>query len=116
MDADWRLWSLLEPLVWEADYLGSGKVVRVPAGFITDGASVPRVLWALLPPTGSYMRAAALHDYLLWRLKRGEPNSHVPTRREADRQFHLAMLAIGVNRLVAFVMWAGVRLIGMFKR
>lgn len=40
-------------------------VVKVPKGFITDGASIPRVLWIILPPWGSYGQAAVLHDYLI---------------------------------------------------
>lgn len=37
--------------------------ITVPQGFITDFASVPRVLWWLIPPIGKrYMHAAAAHD------------------------------------------------------
>lgn len=47
--------------------------VVVPAGFVTDGASVPRPLWPLFPPTGRYFAAAVVHDWLLsngcgWRM------------------------------------------------
>lgn len=31
---------------------------------ITDFASVPRVLWAIIPPTGFYGKAAVIHDFL----------------------------------------------------
>jgi hypothetical protein len=37
--------------------------IEVPAGFITDMASVPRPLWALFPPMGLYNRAAVVHDW-----------------------------------------------------
>ena len=36
----------------------------VPNGFITDFASIPRLLWFWLPPWGNYGRASILHDYL----------------------------------------------------
>ena len=39
-------------------------VVTAPAGYETDGASVPRAVWWLLPPFGSYREAAVIHDYL----------------------------------------------------
>lgn len=39
--------------------------LEVPDGFVTDGASVPRALWWLFPPTGRYFLAAVVHDYLL---------------------------------------------------
>lgn len=45
----------------------------VPAGFITDGATVPRWLWSVFPPVGRYFLAAVIHDHALvnaggWRL------------------------------------------------
>lgn len=39
--------------------------VCVPSGFITDGATVPRLFWCLFPPIGRYFPATTLHDYLL---------------------------------------------------
>lgn len=39
--------------------------VKIPRGFITDGASVPRWLWWLFPPIDRYFTAALVHDYLL---------------------------------------------------
>jgi len=37
----------------------------VPKGFITDGASVPRIFWSFFPPNRTdYMPAVILHDYL----------------------------------------------------
>lgn len=38
---------------------------RVPSGFVTDGATVPRWFWPLYPPVDRYMPAAILHDWLL---------------------------------------------------
>ena len=39
-----------------------GEWVYVPAGYLTDGASVPRLLWPLIPPWGAYGQAAVVHD------------------------------------------------------
>lgn len=36
--------------------------VHVPAGYLTDGASVPRLFWSLIPPWGAYGQAAVVHD------------------------------------------------------
>jgi hypothetical protein len=41
-----------------------GRTWDVPAGTVTDGASIPRVLWVSYPPfTGQYRAAAVIHDY-----------------------------------------------------
>ncbi|OFX06353.1 MAG: hypothetical protein A3E78_11690 [Alphaproteobacteria bacterium RIFCSPHIGHO2_12_FULL_63_12] len=115
LDADWKRWKLLEPLVWEIDTLGSGKEIVVEAGFIFDGATTPRLIWAVLPPTGAYMRAAGLHDRCLEWLKAGTPNPYAPTRRKADRQFLLAMKACGVSFLVRWAMYLGVRAYAIWR-
>lgn len=55
-------WKVAQPLRYRAK---DGRIFEVCAGFRTDGASVPRVLWALYPPVGGdYDEAAVLHDYL----------------------------------------------------
>jgi hypothetical protein len=41
-------------------------VITVPAGFVTDFASTPRAIWAVLPPFGTYQLAAVVHDFLYW--------------------------------------------------
>jgi len=37
----------------------------VPAGFVTDGASLPPLVRGFFDPLGEWGRAAVLHDYLL---------------------------------------------------
>ena len=51
---------LVEPLVYKSE---SGRMYVVPIGFIHDYASIPRILWPILSPTGPYSRSAVLHDY-----------------------------------------------------
>lgn len=45
-------------------YLSSAGVITVPAGFETDGASIPKLFWTLFAPFGPYFHAAVIHDYL----------------------------------------------------
>ena len=102
---------LKEPLIWEIDYLGSGLRITVPAGFHSDGATVPRPLWWLMPPWGDKgTRAAILHDYLLEELEAGrKPHELINTRERADWQFYLALKALGVAEWRARICWLGVR-------
>ena len=50
----------------EAKHSTTLETVRLPIGFVTDFASVPRPFWAILPPTGLYTQAAIIHDYMYW--------------------------------------------------
>jgi hypothetical protein len=111
LDANVRCWRLNVPLVYEID---TGRLIEVPQGFVTDGASVPRVFWSVLPPWGRYSRAAVLHDLLCALLDKGTPHDEAPTRRDADAIFFDAMAASGVNVVTRWVLWIGVRIGSVF--
>lgn len=61
-DEDGLPMTLHEPLVYTSALLQ--RTLVVPAGFTTDLASIPQLLWNILPPIGKYDRAAVLHDFL----------------------------------------------------
>lgn len=79
----------------------NGRPYLIPAGFITDGASVPRGLWNLFPPFGKYNKAALLHDYLY--------QFGTMTRAQADWVFLEAMKELGVGFLTRWAMYLSVR-------
>ena len=76
-----RAFVLLEPMIYEVG--SSGSVIKVPAGFVTDYASIPSFLWSLYSPHDQYSRAAIVHDYLYW--------SQLCSRPQADNLFMIAM-------------------------
>jgi len=39
-------------------------IIKVPAGYITDFASIPRVFWPIVSPVDEYAKAAVIHDWL----------------------------------------------------
>lgn len=86
-------------------YDSSVGVITVPAGFVTDFASVPKLLWNVLPPFGRYGKAAIVHDYLY----RTQGYASKPV---ADAIFLEAMKALGVPTLTRYVMFYAVRLFG----
>lgn len=109
LDADMLLWELVEPLCWQA----ANEAVEVPAGFITDFASIPPPLHLVLPRWGRYGRACVLHDYLCVRLDAEAPHPAALTRRRVDALFYDALIATGNARLLALAMWAAVRVDGV---
>ena len=75
-------WEMIE------DYISANKEVKVPAGFITDGASIPAGFRWLFSPTGRYFGAAIVHDYILvteWNWNK------------ANDQFEKEMKALGIK-------------------
>ena len=102
---DGRTWKLTAQLDWTSR---GGAKVSVPAGFVTDFASIPRPLWGLLPPTGGYGKAAVLHD---WMYQSGQwtPSGPPCERGDADGVLKEAMEDLGISRLVRWTIWSGVR-------
>ena len=103
---DRRTYILLDDLVLADD---DERTITVPAGFVTDFASIKVlhnaflfVLFALVSGYGNY--AATVHD---WLYEHGSL-----TRKEADAVLYRALRAEGVARWRAWLFWAGVRICG----
>lgn len=73
----------------------------VPAGYVTNGASIPTSLWAVVggPFDGPYRDAAVLHDYYCEAKTRTSDDTH--------RMYYEAALARGTSENIASTMYAG---------
>lgn len=90
-----------------------GYTICVPAGFITDMASVPQVLWAILPPDGPYGKAAVVHDYLYRTGGRVDVSpAHAFSKAESDLIFYQAMGELGVSWWRRQIMYRAVQIFG----
>lgn len=86
--------------------------VYVPAGYLTDGASVPRIFWDFIRPWGDYGQAAVVHDILCEYLVilSGNNLCKTITRQHANTILDEAMKALNVPSFVRFVITNSVRL------
>ncbi|EEU6555214.1 DUF1353 domain-containing protein, partial [Salmonella enterica] len=82
----------------------NSDVIEVPAGFVTDLASVPRIFWTILPPDGKYAKAAIIHDWMY--------DNALRTKKEADLIFLDGMTVLGVPKWKRIIMYYAVRLFG----
>jgi hypothetical protein len=78
--------------------------IVVPKGADSDGASVPKFLWNLFPPFGSYWRAALLHDWLYRHTKR--------PKAECDLLLLEAMESCNVGRMKRETIYLAVKWFG----
>lgn len=93
-------WRVLKPFRFYLGQKGSERWVYVPAGYLTDGASVPQLFWNIIPPWGAYGQAAVVHDLVCEYLSitiDGAP--HAVTRAECDAILLEAMTVLGVSAL-----------------
>ena len=78
--------------------------VTVPAGFVTDLASIPPLLRPVFDQNDASRQPAVLHDWLYC--------SKNLSRSEADALFLEALAHVGVGRLRRLAMYAAVRAFG----
>jgi Protein of unknown function (DUF1353) len=73
-----------------------------PAGYVTNGASIPPSLWAVVggPFDGPYRDAAVLHDYYCEAKLRSSDDTH--------RMYYEAAVARGTSENIASTMYAGI--------
>lgn len=110
-------WRVMNPFRYYIDDKYSTRWVYVPEGYLTDGASVPRIFWNLVPPWGIYGQAAIVHDYLYEFLSITVDGAPVSiTRRQADKIFLEAMKVLGVPAYLRYTMYSAVFLFGGLAR
>ncbi len=71
---------------WTID-LADGLRIVVPKGFVTDGASIPRILWPIIPPFGPLLEGAILHDF-------GYQHGYLLARYYPEQVYNLASMAM----------------------
>ncbi|MBD8061274.1 DUF1353 domain-containing protein [Oceanitalea stevensii] len=81
----------------------------VPAGFVTDLASVPSVLWGVIASYGRQTLPAVLHDTLYAAARTARATRARRLRRQADTLFRATLRATGAGPVQEWLMWAGVR-------
>jgi hypothetical protein len=94
--------KLLAPFGFYSSLLG--ETITVPAGFVSDFASVPRIVGAWLLYGGKGKRASVLHDWLY--------STQMVSRSVADAIFEEALKASDYAAWEVSGMYAGVRLGG----
>jgi hypothetical protein len=99
-----REWRLLDPFKYHVGAEDSDEVIHVPADFVTDFASVPRAFWSLIPPWGSYGKAAVVHDYCY--------GAELYPRKRCDEIFLEAMTVLEVPTWKRQLMYRMVRAFG----
>ena len=107
-------WSLEKEFDYHIGVKESDKIIHCPVGMITDFASIPRLFWNIMPPTGEYGKAAVIHDYLYQ--KQGNVcqvwQGQAFSRKECDEILLEAMGVLCVNWLTRRLIYSAVRTFG----
>ena len=101
---DGKRWEITQPFRFITHLQKDWMTVR--AGFITDFASIPKVLFSVFggAATGKFRKAAVCHDYLY--------HTQQLSRGQSDMIFLILMIADDVPYWKAYLMYAAVRVFG----
>lgn len=80
------------------------ETLTIPAGFVTDYASIPAIFRGIFERQGRYSRAALVHDYLY--------ATGACSRKQSDNIFMIAMKESRVSKLTRGAIYGGVRVGG----
>lgn len=97
-------WILRDSLIFNYVNGGVTSTITVPSGFVSDLASIPKVLRPVLNRNGKSRSPSVLHDYLYSTAKY--------SRKESDCIYYKALRSVGMSWVVANVYHLGVRLFG----
>lgn len=108
VESDRQLYALLEDFRYVSDVFGE---IVVPAGFVTDFASIPAgALWYVDDDSPAILFGSVVHDYLYTRCGDLGLGSRVSfNRQQADAVLREAMLACGARPAQALVVYLAVR-------
>lgn len=83
-----------------------GREYTIPAGYVSDGMSTPRLLWPVISPCidASTLLPSAQHDWLY--------DEHIGTRAEADAYYRRELIKKGMGALKALIVYCSLRLFG----
>jgi len=116
---DIRNWQLLDNWHFKLD---NGVEIVLPKDFRFDGASIPRIFWAVLSPVGLLLIPGLIHDYgyrfnQIWQKSTNgqiKPYMEDAGRKAWDDLFQSVGIQVNGFALIDFIAWVGVRIGGCF--
>lgn len=100
-------YKIIKQFTYHVGQYPSDLKIVVPEGFVTDFASIPRILHIFFPPHGKYTKAAIIHDFLY------DTGSD---KALSDKIFKEAMLVLSVPLWQANLFYHAVKLFGRPKK
>ena len=100
---DGTTWEVAESFEYRVGHINSDWIITIPKDTPTDFVSIG-ILKAFVPDKWKYNKASVIHDYLYRKTN--------VSRVLCDAIFHEAMIAEGINRHAAAILFVGVSIFG----
>ena len=111
-----RRWEVVKNYSLHVGYLN--ETLMVPVGFIFDGASIPRLFWPLLNPTGILLIPAIFHDFAYGHHALMNRDGKLIYKNKGhdfyDKMFREISLQVNGIKTPDYAAWLALRLFGRF--
>ena len=82
----------------------NGQEIIIPVDYISNGASIPRLLRGIYSQQGVYVMPSIIHDYLY--------DNQIHNKEFADRQFLLDMGKTNTNKFTKWLFYYTIKIFG----
>ena len=107
LEKDGKHWTLEADFEYYTDINQERVYIRIPSGFRTDFASIPKIFHSFIEDKDKYNKASVVHDWLY--------NAKMFDRKTSDKIFLEAMLVLGINKFKAYIFYYAVRFFGWIR-
>lgn len=108
LEKPWR-WQLTQAVTI---FLSNGYELTIPAGYITDFATVPRLLRGVVATQGNHTLAALIHDWLYDTKYDGDLGNWKRDRKFADMEMLMWMEHCDSSKIKRYTIYTAVRVGG----
>ncbi len=113
-----RSFEITEDYYFKMTWLPDQPIIKIPSGFIFNGASIPRPFWSFLTPTGILFLPALFHDfgytYDTWMTLEGNVCAGAEGQEFFDDQFREISKIINGLPILSGIAWWILRKFGGF--
>ena len=105
-DANHNYWELMQPI----KIIAFNKYYQIPKNFVTDFATIPKILKPFVPNKFIYNQIVVLHDFLYF--------THKVSRKKADLILKEGIKCLGnnsfISKIYSNVFYYAVRIFGKY--
>lgn len=105
---DGHFWRLIEEFEYYTTINNKMHIIRVPAGYITDFASIPRCFHSFLSYKDVFNKASVVHDYLC----DTDGDYSKFSKEQVDKIYLEAQSVLGINPIKARIFYTVVTWFG----
>lgn len=98
-------WKVYKEFEYHVGQYPSEEIIKVPVGFITNFASVPRIFWFIISPIDEHGKAAVIHDFCYY-------IGYNASKKRCDDIFREALQVLKCSKWKIFFMYWSVRIFG----